>query len=110
MNYVAMPAQFRAQITNLLNHNYRDFEPALSQDLRPARNPSVRRSRQSAVVSEMKVRLPRVCSKFCCYHCEQSDSLPERFSFNLFWGMTEEYLVHNWSSLGERQNHKKCAF
>lgn len=42
------------------------------------------------------------CSKLCCYYLEQSDSLPKRFSFHLFWSMKEEYLVHNGSSLSER--------
>lgn len=75
MNYVAMLARFRAQTTNLL---------WITLSLLFHKTYNKLGSRQSAADSEMKVRLPHICSKFCCYHLRQSDSLPDKFSFNLF--------------------------
>lgn len=79
MNYVAMLARFRAQTTNLAKSL---LWRTLSLLFHTPYNKLG--SRQSAAVSEMKVRLPHICSKLCCYHLRQSDSLSDKFSFNLF--------------------------
>lgn len=63
INHVAMPAQFSTQIANLLNYCHTEIGAcSSSEDLQPARSHGVGRSRQSAPVPEMKVRLPHFCS------------------------------------------------
>ena len=92
---VAMPPQVSTQITNLQNYHHTEiWACSSSQDLQPARNCGVGRSRYQF--------LKRKCDFLTSAPCEPSDSLPGRFSSHLFWQMREECLVHNWSSLGER--------